>query len=177
MDEPLESVYFSWLCAKVNRVEVPTPSLTYWKLFRALFSTEFVWLISGDDNRVEDGLELRQDFLVECGLPEDTDLGLMGCSIFEMLIAFSRRAEFNAGESSAFWFWRMLENLDLAKENDASTTPPVIIERILYDFVWRNYDEFGNGGLFPLSRPQEDQRPVEVFYQFCAYLVDQEWPI
>ncbi len=52
-------------------VEVPTPSLTYWKLFRTLYSTEFVWLLSGDDNRAEDGLELREEFLLESNIPDD----------------------------------------------------------------------------------------------------------
>ena len=177
MDEPLENLYFSWLCAKVNRVEVPTPSLTYWKLFRKLFDTEYVWLISGDDNRCEDGLELREEFLLESGINESEEFIGLGCSIFEMLIAFSRRAEFNAGESTAFWFWRFLENLELSSANDASDTPPEEIDAILYDFIWRNYDESGNGGLFPMNNPPDDQRHVEVWYQFCEYLVDQDWPI
>jgi hypothetical protein len=158
-------------------VEVPTPSLTYWKLFRKLFNTEYVWLVSGDDNRGEDGLELREEFFVESNLEDDDSLSMIGCSIFEMLIAFSRRAEFNAGETPEFWFWKFLENLELHEENDASTTPPEKIDRILYDFVWRDYDEDGYGGLFPMNDPPEDQRKVEVFYQFCQYLVDQDWPI
>lgn len=177
MDEPLENLYFSWLCAKVIRVEVPTPSLTYWNLFRRLFDTEFVWLLPGDDNRCEDGLELREEFFLESGIRDGGELSGLGCSVFEMLVAFSRKAEFNAGETPAFWFWKFLENLGLREETDASENPPEVIEYILFNFVWRNYDEFGNGGLFPMENPPDDQRKVEIWYQFCEYLVDQNWPI
>ncbi len=93
MTEPLENLYFNWLCAKVIHVENPTPSLTYWKLFRELHNFEYVWLISGDDNRAEDGLELRTEFLMEVNLPDDPVWSGVGCSVFEMLIAFSRKCQ------------------------------------------------------------------------------------
>lgn len=177
MDEPLEHLYFSWLCAKVFHVEVPTPSLTYWELFKRLFNTEYVWTISGDDNRCEDGKELRGEFLIETGIQDDGSLDLMGCSIFEMLYALARRASFTTGDTSVFWFWRFLENLGLNEINDASDVPLEEIDRVLFDFVWRNYDEFGNGGLFPMNNPPNNQQQIEVWYQFHEYLVDQDWPI
>lgn len=177
MNEPLENLYFNWLCAKVIRVEVPTPSLTYYRLLRILHNTEFVWLLSGDDNRAEDGVELRSEFLLEAGIEEDENWYLVGCSIFEMLIAFSRRAQFNAGNTSSFWFWRFLENLGLSHINDAWNVDNGLIEEVLYNFVWRNYEPNGAGGLFPMKNPKHDQRTVEIWYQFCEYLVDVDWPI
>jgi hypothetical protein len=177
MTEPLENLYFNWLCAKVIRVENPTPSLTYWKLFRQLHNTEFVWLVSGDDNRAEDGLELRTEFLYEAHLNDDAAWHGVGCSIFEMLIAFARRTKFMAGETVQFWFWLFLENLGLNGCNDASRTPSSYIEEILDNFVWRNYRSSGQGGLFPMSNPPADQRKVEIWYQFCEYLVDRDWPL
>lgn len=177
MEEPIDNLYFNWLCAKVLRVEVPTPSLTYWKLFRKLYSTEYVWLVSGDDNRCEDGLELREEFLIESRLPIDHAWRYGLCSVFEMLIAFSRKAEFNAGESPQFWFWHFLENLGLHEANDASDITEREIDRILYNFVWRGYDENGNGGICPMDFAPDDQRQVEVWYQFCEYLVAIDWPI
>lgn len=177
MDEPLENLYFNWLCAKVLQVENPTPSLTYWNLFRKLYCTEYVWLLSGDDNRVEDGLELREEFLIESGLPEDQAWRYGLCSVFEMLIAFSRKAEFAAGETPVFWFWHFLENLGLRDVNDASDVPEEEIDEILYNFVWRGYDENGIGGIFPMDDAQNDQKQTEVWYQFSEYLVATDWPI
>lgn len=177
MNEPLENLYFNWLCAKVNRVDNPTPSLTYWNLLRQLHSTEYAWLISGDDNRAEDGVELRTEFINESNFPYNEGWEGVGCSVLEMLIAFSRRAQFNAGETSQFWFWHFLDNLGLADANDASHIPPEEIDETLYTFVWRLYDESGAGGLFPMQNPPKDQKEVEVWYQFCEYLVDIDWPL
>ncbi len=177
MNEPFENLYFTWLCAKVTHIENPTPSLTYWNLFRKLYNMEYVWLVSGDDNRAQDGIELREYFLRESGLDMDPSFEILGCSVFEMLIAFSRRAEFNAGRTPEFWFWKFLENLGLNEVNDASDFSPEEIDEILYGFVWRSYDDHGRGGLFPLDKPFEDQRKVEVWYQFCQWLVDQDWPL
>lgn len=177
MDEPLENAYFNWLVAKVNRVEHPTPSLTYWNLLRQLHSTEYVWLISGDDNRAEDGVELREEFLIESGYPYSGEWEGMGCSVLEMLIAFARRAKFNARKTLHYWFWRFLKNLGLDEANDASNFPPEEIDAILSNFVWRTYKSDGTGGLFPMRNPPMDQREVEVWYQFCEYLIDIQWPL
>lgn len=177
MNEPIENLYFNWLCAKVNRVENPTPSLTFWNLLRQLHSTEYVWLVSGDDNRAEDGVELRTEFLTEANLPYPREWESVGCSVLEMLIAFSRRAQFNAGETPEYWFWSFLTNLGLDEANDASNAPPEIIDDILYNFVWRCYEENGVGGLFPMKNPPANQKEVEVWYQFCEYLIDIDWPL
>lgn len=177
MNEPIENLYFNWLCTKVHRVENPTPSLTYWKLFKELYETEFAWLISGDDNRAEDGRELRLEFQIESNIQGDNNWFESPCSVFEMLIAFSRRTEFAAGETPAFWFWHFLSNLGLGDANDASEITSEEIQDILNDFVWRNYSDTGQGGLFPMQNPPLDQRKVEIWYQFCEYLVDIDWPI
>ena len=92
--EPIEEVYFNWLYSKVAYMPNPTPSLTFYTLFRDLHSTEFVWLISGDDNRAQDGLDLRREFFRESLIHQDPAWNDIGCSVLEMLIAFSRKAEF-----------------------------------------------------------------------------------
>jgi hypothetical protein len=173
VDEPLENLYFNWLCAKVLYLEVHSPAVTYWKLFRRLYETEFVWLLVGDDNRAEDGLELRDEFLYESGFEEDEEWRMSGCSVFEMLLGFARRAEFQARETVSIWFWRFLENLNLSEQNDAAFELEDV-DDILYTFVWRGYDELGHGGLFPLTLARQDQRQVQIWYQFFAYLEDQQ---
>jgi len=175
VNEPLENLYFNWLCAKIIRLENPTPSLRYDKLLRILHNTEFVWLISGDDNRAEDGLELRREFLLEADIPDNIEWRMMPCSLFEMLIAFSRRTEFATDVPAQEWFWEFIDNLGLREFNDASPNSTEEISTILYDFVWRQYDNSGRGGgLFPIENPKHDQTQVEIWYQFCEYLVDQE---
>jgi hypothetical protein len=173
MEEPLEHIYFNWLCAKVLYLEVHSPSTTYWKLFRRLYETEFVWLVVGDDSRAADGLDLRDEFLLESGFEPDEEWRHFGCSVFEVLIAFARRADFQVRRSISVWFWEFLGNLHLAEHNDARFNLDEV-DDILYKFVWREYDELGNGGLFPLTTHKYDLRAMQIWYQFFAYLEDQE---
>lgn len=174
MTEPVENLYFEWLCNKVLHLENPTPSLTYWTLLRALHGTEYVWLLSGDDNRSEDGLELREEFLHESRLPYPDEWDHTPCSVLEMLIAFSRRAEFMTLDTAQDWFWEFIDNLGLLECNDASGVTPEEIGEQIHSFIWRTYDYSGRGGLFPMNRAPQDQRQTEVWYQFCEYLVDQD---
>lgn len=173
LEEPLESAYFNWLCAQVMKIETPTPSLTYWKLLLELQNTEFVWLVSMDDNRSEDGKELRIEFMRQIGMEIDHEWLNIGCSVLEMLIAFSRRASFTTGRSSEDWFWVFLDNLGLSEFNDASYLHfPVsdIVDR----FIWRTYEFDGTGGLFPILHTPRDQRKIEVWYQFSEYIMADE---
>ena len=169
---PLESEYFEWLCAKVMRVEVPTPSITHWYLLRELHNTEFIWVEAMDENRADDGIELRTEFLGQVGLEADPSWLRLGCSVLEMLIAFSRRAAFQTGRSGKNWFWDMIENLGLKKFNDATPDTFMDIPNTLERFLWRTYEPDGTGGLFPLKNTIHDQRKVEIWHQFCDYLVD-----
>lgn len=173
-DEPIEEVYFNWLYSKVASVDVPTPSLTYLGLLRELHSIEFVWLVSGDDNRAEDGIDVRKEFLIQSHLEDDPYWMSMGCSVLEMLIAFSRRAEFETDLSVRHWFWIFMGNLGLDDLTDAATGVARKVENTLDPFLWRTYLRDGRGGLFPLRNAEHDQREIEIWYQFCEWLVDQE---
>lgn len=173
MDEPIENLYFNWLCAKVLYLENSTPSLRYDKLLRILHETEFVFTLGGDENRAEDGVSLRYNFGQELDV-DDPHWELQPCSVLEMLIAFSIRAEYMTDTPHSEWFWEFVDNLDLKGFSDASRLPRHRIHERLDRFMWRQFDWQGRGGLFPLSDTKQDQRNVEIWYQFCDYLVDQD---
>lgn len=174
--EPIEHSYFNWLSSQVQKkLAVSTPSLTYYRLLKQLHQTEYVWLIVGDDNRVEDGVELRLSFLSDSNSKIESDWLYSGCSVLEMLIAFSKRAEFNTEFDSYFWFWHFLNNLNLDDCNDASDYDYDVVDYILNRFVYREYEPEGYGGLFPLSKPKRDQTKVEIWYQFFEYLDDEDF--
>lgn len=174
MNEPLENLYFNWLYAKVSNPRHRTPSLTFDTLFKTLHNIEFVWLLSGDDNRAEDGKELRREFLIMGEIPDDIEWRTqIPCSVFEMLIAFSKTADKNTGIPFYEWFWEFLRNLNLSEANDASGVEPGEIMEVIEMFLWRNYERNGDGGLFPLREPNRDQTEIEIWDQFCDYLVDQ----
>lgn len=169
MSKPLGILYFEWLCSKT----APPPGFTI--LLSKLHNYEFVWLVQGDDNRVEDCLELRREFFHEHNLRENEDFLYEGRhSVLEVLVAFSSRASFATDMPESDWFWIQIQNLRLDEFHDHICDPDAEarIEDILYKFVWRLYDRRGNGGLFPLQFSKNDQRKVEIFYQFSEYLVE-----
>ena len=168
MEEPVEELYFNWLCAKVRENSGPN----HLSLFAILHGTEFVWdsSVAGDRNRAADGKELRAFFFTAAYIKRDQNMMRQPCSIFEMLIAFADRANFQTDKPVKDWFWEFMTNLRLDEFRRVTGSDEDKIHDILYNFVWRQYDSNGDGGLFPLRRPQEDQRKVELWYQLFQYL-------
>lgn len=178
MSAYLDELYFEWLygqiCVKKNR----NPAASYWKLFEVLYKKQFVWIIANDDNRADDGKDLRYECLQANNLePDDVDQDWLklDCSFLELLIGMSRRLAFLTGSEPVEWFWEMLENLDLRKYNDMVHMPLRQVENILDQVIWRTYRRNGSGGLFPLNRPREDQRDVELWYQLNAYIEERAY--
>lgn len=172
--EPIEETYFNWLYSQVASVNVQAPSNMFYTLLRDLHATEFVWMLQGDDNRAEDGLDVRKEFLMTARLDQDPAWLNLGCSVLEMLIAFSRRAEFDTGDSARDWFWIFMNNLNLAEMSDARDGVSQTVYEVMDQFIWRTYEFNGQGGLFPLRQPKRDQRKIELWAQFFDFLVDNE---
>ena len=173
MNRDLEESYCTWLCSHVSHASVRGRK-THWALLWQLFTTEFVWLIPNDDNRVEDGRDLRYEFLVESEYPDpDEDFMLINCSVLEMLIALCRRIAFLTDTPIDAWFWHIMHNLgiDDCTDDKAPGFTDEVAE-VLRAFIWRDYAPDGKGGLFPLRRPDRDQREVEIWYQMGAYILE-----
>ena len=140
---------------------------------KQLYVKEFVWLIANDDNRAEDGKELRYEFINEQGIDEVDQAWLdLGCSVLEMMIALARRAAFESDDEVVEWFWRFIFNLGLNNHTDIAYTSKTEreVDNVLDTVIFRTYDADGLGGLFPLTHPRQDQRKVELWYQLAAYL-------
>ena len=175
MTSRLDDRYFEWLYSQVDAVRNRHPAHEFWNLARKLHSTEFVWLVPNDDNRVEDGKDLRQRFIDEQGVDDVDQLWLdIGCSMLEMLVALAQRACFQTDDEPAVWFGIFLKNLGFEKYNDNRYTKVIDsrVGRTLEDLIYRNYDANGVGGLFPLKRPIEDQTKKELWYQLSEYIIE-----
>lgn len=166
MDEPVEEAYFKWLCAKV----LDRNSRVYRRLMHVLHSTEFVAVVPADKHRIADGIELRQDFYRETLEQRDPLWEELPCSVLEVLISFAQRASFQTDASVKKWFWEMCANLQLDQFRQVNRDDFPIIEDILDTFIHRTYDRKGYGGLFPIPVTDNDQRKIEIWYQFCEYL-------
>ena len=170
MSEPLDELYFQWLYSQVGNTEARNPRATYWRLLRVLYKKEFLWFVPNDDNRIQDGKDLRLEFAD--GLSIDAGWMDMPCSMLELLIALSRKLSFEADGKPRMWFWVMLENIGLDNKPDAHEFSEEMVDAVLTRVIFRNYDYSGAGGLFPLKEPERDQREVELWYQMCAYVLE-----
>jgi hypothetical protein len=178
MNQTLDELYLTWLYGQIGSVKLRDRSRTYWSLARQLYTKEFVWIVPNDDNRVEDGKALRGEFVEEHDLEilDSAWMGL-GCSVLEMLIAFSRACAFQDDGEPRTWFWLMVENIDLKQFSDNNYGGQSIkeIDDILDRVIWRTFQFSGEGGLFPLDHPDRDQRKVEIWYQFSAYFIEKDY--
>lgn len=173
MTKPLDEAYLTWLYRQTTHILSRNPSKTYWKLFRQLYVKEFVWIVPNDDNRVEDGRELRYEFLENDNrYAFDREWVDLPCSFLEMLIALSRRISFETDADAESWFWHLLGNLGLIECNDASRYDMGEVDDAINVVIWRTYDFNGVGGLFPLNRTRRDQQNVELWYQMSAYILE-----
>lgn len=175
-NEPIDELYLEWLYSQIGSVKVKNLSWTYWSLCRQLFKKEFVWFVPNDDNRVEDGRDLRHHFISETHADVDRDWMEMECSFLELLIGLARRLAFEAEGEPRDWFWLMLRNLGLDHFNDAVFGPKheKIVDEAMDRVIWRRYSRDGDGGLFPLRDSVKDQRKVELWYQLNAYIIEND---
>lgn len=172
MSEPLDELYLKWLYSQVGDPEAQNPIRTYWKILRQLFTKEFVWIVPNDDNRVQDGKDLRHEFAAQTNLTiTDQNWMMLGCSIFELLVGLSRRLAFQCEGEPRDWFWHLMGNLQLIycdKKRYSEQQVDAVLERL----IWRQYESDGVGGLFPLKRADKDQRQTEIWNQMCAYIFE-----
>jgi hypothetical protein len=157
--------YYDWL---VSNIALP-PNKSFNTLFDMMHSREFIWLVPNDDNRIQDALELRSEFLKG----KNKKLALDGATLLEVLISLSRRASFTAGYTPEHWAWKLIKNLQLHKEFDPLTQVDMDkIDEALETLIWRTYRKDGRGGFFPLKHPEEDQTQVEIWYQMNKYVIE-----
>ncbi len=173
----LSSEYFRWMC---RLVADDKRARTYTRLLGLLDNTIFTYTASVpmDENRIEDGINLRYRFGRDCNYRDSTVatfLDCRQCSVLEMMIALAVRMEehimedLELGDRTGIWFWGMVESLGLSwadnthyDNNDA--------ERLVTQFLNRDYNPNGKGGLFTVQRPARDMRNVEIWYQMNWYL-------
>jgi hypothetical protein len=179
MAEPLEEQYFKWLYSQVASVRMKNPARTWWSLLRQLHTKEFVWLVANDDNRMEDGLNLRYEFLDQVGEEGNREWMSQACSMLEMMITLARRLEFESMTRDGVddWFWQIMQNIGLFEYNDLyfkSRFTVELVDRALDTVIWRRYEPNGSGGLFPLQDPHQDQSQIELWSQMASYLSERE---
>ena len=177
----LKSLYFDWLC---DLISDGSPKRSYHHLLVFLDNTEFVWTPQQprDENRYQDGVDLRYRFGYERGISyREIQDGLsddMPCSVLEMLAALALRCEEDLmsnefyGNRTGYWFWTMIDNLGLTSQDD-DHFDILYVELVIDRFLTRSYRRNGEGGIVVLEHPPRDLRDVELWYQMMWYLSER----
>lgn len=172
----LNNKYFEWMCSLV--CDTKTRRMLYRKLLIRLHDISFQVVVCMDENRAEDGIDLRYRFGEECDFPDAmiaTYLDDRPCSVLEMMVALVVRFEEHImddpdiGNRTGKWFWAMIKNLGLDDMSDDYFDPNQVdnsINRLLN----REYCSDGTGGLFRIPDCRYDLRTVEIWYQMSWYL-------
>lgn len=166
--------YFEWLCDLACRNRYSN-QISYKKLLTYLHSTPFRYLIPRDENRAEDGLELRYRFVYENDYTDDVEMYIDGpCSILEMLVSLCLKCEeimddTQMGNRTRQWFWGMINNLGLGSMSDDNYDRRYVVNTV-EQFLDRDYEPDGRGGLFTIRDCDCDLRDVEIWHQLCWYL-------
>ena len=167
--EKNERSYYNYLVRLVRTPE----SKRYTLLLEHLWRKEYYSILPNDQNRAKDGLFLRRE------VNEGQDFG--PCRVLEMLIALSRRMEFQLygtdyDKTYKDLFWELVYNLDLIKFDNLEAAKDAMyleIDRILTNWIERRYSPDGYGGVFPLNKWKKNddkQQEVEIWYQMMLYL-------
>lgn len=137
-------------------------------LVSALAEIEFIPRHPMDENRADDGLELRNDFEYETGNFIDKTSGLMpSCTFFEMVAALAIRCEsqmmrnLSLGDRTSKWFFEFLDNLDVLGCDDRNV-----------EYIVDMCEAFmeGKKDMFPLKKRGIKQANEEIWKQLTAYL-------
>lgn len=162
--------YFKWLC---DHIRTPNNGRTYYGMLEIMYQKEFVWVVGNDENRIEDGRDLRLFYLDSLHRENRGDHRSLRdpVSFLEVLIGLSARVAFMVSGNANEWAWKLIENLRLHRMSDPLTERQVDkINDILDTVIWRTYEINGWGGFFPLTLSEHDQTQLEIWNQMAAYI-------
>lgn len=174
--QDISGEYFDWLLSYVSTGGFDAPA--YKKLLTALHGAEFIYILDMDENRADDGIDLRYRFAYERGISMNearAHLDGRPCSVLEMMVALAIRCEEqimsdpDAGDRTGRWFMDMMRSLGLERMTDAHFDKRKL-DYILARLMSREYEPCGLGGLFTISDPVYDMRDIEIWYQMMLYL-------
>lgn len=157
--------YIAWLGDKVGMYS------DYNELLHYLASVEFRWSLPLDENRALDGIKLRKEYISKGKIISFAD---EECSVLEMLVALAERIEKDimgepGDDHPEKWFWIMLENLDLSRQNDDDFAL-YYVDACIQNWMDRKYGKNGQGALFPLMESGNRLKKMQIWDQMIAYL-------
>lgn len=173
--------YFDWMMEKVENSYEPGGAGTHRLLLRRLHELEFYTVLPRDEDRIQDGLDMREDYSNDCRIiPWDDAERYSPCSMLEIMVSMCWRFETNVMSNDLYgnrfgkWFWMMIENCGLSFLNDRSYTYDAdnYVAAVMRRICDRSYEANGDGSFFPLREPRGDMRKTDLWYQLQWYVTE-----
>lgn len=167
--------YIKWL---QNRVDLIDTKGSHDSLFKELASYNYDYILPMDENRAQDGIALRYQFYQNSDSYPRWVL-TQPCTFLEFLVALAERMSFICSsyveDMIKGIFWKLLDNMTISnltddewEQLDGEKQVGWAISRVCN----RTYDADGTGGLFPMAKPKQNQREIQVWYQMQQYFHD-----
>lgn len=169
--DELEDRYYEWLIAQIPEWG------RYSVLLRSLYETPFRVILLMDENRVGDGLGMRNRYAYLCNLnayERDILKQSRPCSVLEIMIGLAQRFEeeymtlYSDEDPIGKWFWPMINSLGLTYYDDANFDR-FGYSQIMETFLNRAYSPDGRGSLFYIPGSNTDMRQVEIWQQMMMF--------
>lgn len=169
--------YFDWMCHLVGEKK-GSRGRSWQMLLGCLNEHNFVPMLGMDQNRADDGTDLRYRFAYEKGYTRSAIAAYLDdrpCSVLEMMVALAVRCEEHImgdpamGDRTGKWFWDMVDSIGLSSMDDRRFDIE-LVNRMIDRLNRKTYKPDGTGGLFTVKRCSDDLREMEIWYQMMRYL-------
>lgn len=173
--------YFEWLTSMVDPF---TGRGDHGHFFTVLHNMTYIPMMELDNNRVSDGIGLRELYARNYDIQVDGKILIDSpCSMLEFLVALASRMNYIYSQTNenctSEMFWDMMDNIGFSyyttTDNSFAMRPEMNseLENAIETVIYRRYSPNGEGNLFLLKNPKYDQRNVEVWYQMNQYLIEK----
>lgn len=167
----MKKKYFKWLY-DISMKSNPR----YYALIKCLDEITFQPRMYLDENRAEDGVEIRYSFGYENHIPQAVianELDTRPCSVLELMVALALRMDGIVSEydesMTPLYFNKMLDSLQLKQFTNDNFNSEDVKERV-ENFMNGDYAPDGDGGLFYIDPPPGDMRDMEIWEQAMWFL-------
>ncbi len=175
LDE-LWELYFQYLIWRGHLESLKI--IEYSELFECLHSIPFIYRINRDENREEDGRNLRDGY----NIPDCYNRGLKsaflsrGASVFEVLLSLAIRVddEYIGSPNDPHpedFFMEMIRNMRLDRCIGKGYNNNLIRQTVL-KWMDRDFSVDGFGSPFPVKHDHRDQRKLEIWDQMNSYIYE-----
>lgn len=157
------------------------PMADYSLLIECLFRIPFESFHPMDNNRISDAKSMREEIISNEYRTSRIDATVVSdryISVLEVLIALARRMEndilcdpMEEIDHTSDHFWVFLRNLDIEKYSNDNYKELNIRDKV-EKWVRREYGKDGFGSIFPMKKPRNDMRKIEIWDQLGDYVME-----